>query len=48
MIKATMIPAMMHNAYARSGNAPMYQMFVLGLGMDRTACAHEAVTTVSP
>ena len=41
MIKATMIPAMMHSAYARSGNAPMYQMFVLGLGMDRTACAHD-------
>jgi hypothetical protein len=38
----------MHNAYARSGNAPMCQMFVLGLGMDRTVCAHEAVTAVSP
>jgi hypothetical protein len=48
MIKATRIAAMMHNAYARSGNAPTYQMLVLGLGMDRTACAHEAVTTVSP
>jgi hypothetical protein len=48
MIKATMIPAIMHSAYARSGNAPMYQMFLLGLGMDRTVCAHEAVTAVSP
>ncbi len=48
MIKATMIPAMMQSAYARSGNAPMYQMFVLGLGMDRTACAQPAVTTLSP
>jgi hypothetical protein len=48
MIKATMIPAMMHNAYARSGNAPMYQMFVLGLGMDKTVCAHLAVTALSP
>jgi hypothetical protein len=48
MINATMIPAMMHNAYARSGNAPMYQMFVPGLGIDRTVCAHEAVTAVSP
>jgi hypothetical protein len=48
MIKATMIPAIMHSAYARSGNAPMYQMFLLGLRMDRTVCAHEAVTAVSP
>ena len=48
MIKAAMIPAMMHNAYARSGNAPMYQMFAPGLGMERTVYAPEAVTTVSP
>jgi hypothetical protein len=39
---------MMHSAYARSGNAPMYQMFVLGLGMDKRADAHLAVTTVFP
>jgi hypothetical protein len=38
----------MHSAYARSGNAPMYQMFVAGLGMDKTADAHLSVTTVSP
>ena len=43
-----MIPAMMHSAYARSGNAPMYQMFAPGLGMERTVYAPEAVTTVSP
>ena len=39
---------MMQSAYARSGKAPMYQIFVLGLGMDRTACAQPAVTTLSP
>jgi hypothetical protein len=27
-----MMPAMMHSAYARSGKAPMCQMFVVGLG----------------
>jgi hypothetical protein len=48
MIRATMIPAMMHSAYARSGKAPMYQMFVLGLGMDRTAGAQSTVTAMSP
>jgi hypothetical protein len=48
MIKAAMIPAMMHNAYARSGNGPMYQVFAPGLGMERTMCAPEAVTAVSP
>jgi hypothetical protein len=48
MIRATMIPAMMHNAYARSGNAPMYQIFLLGLGMERTLYADMTVTTVSP
>lgn len=36
---------MMQSAYARSGKAPMYQILVLGLGMDRTACAQLAVTT---
>jgi hypothetical protein len=48
MIMATMIPAMMHSAYARSGTAPMYQMFVLGLGIDSTTCAHLAIITASP
>jgi hypothetical protein len=48
MIIATMMPAIMQSAYARSGNTPMYQMFVLGLGMDRTVYAHLVVTTVSP
>ena len=48
MIMATMIPAMMHSAYARSGKTPICQMFVLGLGMDRTTCVHPAVTTLAP
>jgi hypothetical protein len=48
MISATMIPAMMHSAYARSGKAPMYQMFVLGLGMDITAGAQLTLTAMSP
>jgi hypothetical protein len=48
MIMATMIPAMMHSAYARSGKAPMYQMLVLGLGMDSTVDAQLAVTAVFP
>jgi hypothetical protein len=38
----------MHSAYARSGKAPMCQMFVLGLGIDRTVYAEPPVTTVSP
>jgi hypothetical protein len=45
---ATMIPAIMHSAYARSGKTPICQMFVLGLGMDRTTCVHPAVTTLAP
>jgi hypothetical protein len=37
MIIATTMPAMMQSAYARSGNTPMCQMLVLGLGIDSTA-----------
>ena len=48
MIIATMMPAMMQSAYARSGNTPMCQMLVLGLGMERTAYDHMSVTTMSP
>jgi hypothetical protein len=47
MIMATTIPAMMQSAYARSGKAPMCQTPVLGLGMERTACVHDVVTTAS-
>jgi hypothetical protein len=48
MIKPTRIPAMMQSAYARIGKAPIYQILVLGLGMDRTACSQLAVTTLFP
>jgi hypothetical protein len=39
---------MMQSAYARSGNGPMYQVLALGLGMDRSVCAHTVLTAVSP
>ena len=48
MIMPTIIPAMMHRAYARSGNAPMCQTLVLGLGMDMTVNAPKTVTAESP
>ena len=48
MIIATMMPAMMHSAYALTGTGPTCQMLVAGLGMDWTACAQLAVTAPSP
>ena len=34
MTIATMMPAMMHSAYARSGKPPISQTALLGLGME--------------
>jgi hypothetical protein len=47
IIIATIMPAMMQSAYARIGKAPMCQILVGGLGMDRATYAHVVVTTLS-